>query len=111
MLASLRVFKSVGVRILPILATMWDVGPFCGVLGVYLIGSANMYYALGIWDFFESFLIIWRLVIVNDLNMYELEGVHNSGKMRLGEDGMFVLEPREKTQYYMIVRIMMVGLS
>merc|ERR1712113_535859 len=31
--------------------------------------------------------------------------------MTLGEDGVFVLQPREQTEYHMIVRFMMVGRS
>mmetsp|Transcript_27823 Transcript_27823/g.64862 ORF Transcript_27823/g.64862 Transcript_27823/m.64862 type:complete len:244 (-) Transcript_27823:180-911(-) len=106
----LRQIRSVGMRILPITTTMFDVGPFCLVLFVYLIGSVNMYYALGIKSFQDSAIMIYRLVVLGDLNLDEFEGVFAT-QMSLQDDGSILQTTSEKTEYYWAVRLLIVVVS
>jgi len=106
----LRQIRSVGVRILPITTTMFDVGPFCLVLCVYLIGSVNMYYALGVQSFQESAITIWRLVVLGDLDLNELEGVFPS-EFTLLDDGTIRQDESARTKYYWAVRVIVVTVS
>lgn len=110
LLISLRQLRTIGLRILPITTTMWDVGPFCGVLSVYIVGSVNMYYALGINNLGESFMLIYRIVVMGDVDLYELEGVFNPS-MRVGADGVISQSAPEQTEYYVVVRVMLVVIS
>merc|ERR1712079_232347 len=74
MLIYLRQIKVVGLHILPITSTMWDVGPFLLVLGVYVLASVNLLYALrNNYDPWECFLLIYRLVVLGDMDITELE--------------------------------------
>jgi hypothetical protein len=74
MLVHLRQFEVVGVRILPITSTMWDVGPFLLVLVVYVLASVNLLYALrNNYSSWECFLLIYRLVVMGDMDITELE--------------------------------------
>lgn len=73
-LAYLRQFEVIGVHILPITSTMWNVGPFLLVLGVYVAASVNMYYALrNGYSLGECFLLIYRLAVLGDFDLTELE--------------------------------------
>merc|ERR1719440_724614 len=69
LLFSLCQFQFAGQRILPITLTMLDVGPFVVVMGVCLVATANLYYALGIYGPIRSFVIIWRLIILDDVSI------------------------------------------
>eukprot|EP00928_Gymnodinium_smaydae_P033101 TRINITY_DN23808_c0_g1_i2.p1 TRINITY_DN23808_c0_g1~~TRINITY_DN23808_c0_g1_i2.p1 ORF type:complete len:684 (-),score=57.86 TRINITY_DN23808_c0_g1_i2:408-2459(-) len=114
LLMSLRLIESIGMRILPITTTMWDVGPFCAVLAVYLIGSANMYYSLGIHSFPRSFLIIYRMVVLGDVDLNEMENIWDSN-MELVDAGrnhsIIMQSVPESTEYYYVVRAFMLFIS
>eukprot|EP00928_Gymnodinium_smaydae_P058963 TRINITY_DN4217_c0_g5_i1.p1 TRINITY_DN4217_c0_g5~~TRINITY_DN4217_c0_g5_i1.p1 ORF type:complete len:933 (-),score=111.95 TRINITY_DN4217_c0_g5_i1:379-3177(-) len=113
LLMSLRLIESIGMRILPITTTMWDVGPFCAVLAVYLIGSANMYYALGIHSFPRCFLIIYRMVVLGDVDLNEMENVWGSDMHIEEVDGRTAIlqTVSASTEYYYVVRAMMLFIS
>jgi len=97
MLVYLQQFESVAVCTLPITSTMWDVGPFLGVMAVYLFASVNLFYALrNNYGLEECFILIYRLVVLGDFNLGELE--HKTKQVT-------------PTQYFHVVRIMLVGVS
>lgn len=110
LLISLRQLKSVGLRILPILNTMWDVGPFMGVLSVYLMGAVNLLYALGRHTLVDSFLIIYRLVVLGDMDLYELELGNNLLQLQV-ENGTANQMTPPPSEYYEVVRVLMVVVS
>eukprot|EP00928_Gymnodinium_smaydae_P011725 TRINITY_DN14299_c0_g2_i1.p1 TRINITY_DN14299_c0_g2~~TRINITY_DN14299_c0_g2_i1.p1 ORF type:complete len:929 (+),score=117.25 TRINITY_DN14299_c0_g2_i1:38-2824(+) len=110
LLVSLSTLKSVGLRILPITSTMLDIGPFCAVMGVYLVGSTNMYYALGIYNFPRCFLIIYRLVVMADVDPNELENVWPS-QMNLQDNGYISQSVSPGSEYYVVVRLMLIFFS
>eukprot|EP00928_Gymnodinium_smaydae_P039136 TRINITY_DN26803_c0_g4_i1.p1 TRINITY_DN26803_c0_g4~~TRINITY_DN26803_c0_g4_i1.p1 ORF type:complete len:966 (+),score=81.75 TRINITY_DN26803_c0_g4_i1:48-2945(+) len=113
LLMSLRLIESIGMRILPITTTMWSVGPFCAVLAVYLLGSANMYYALGIHSFTKCFLIVYRIVVLGDMDLYEMENVWGSNLEIVDDNGRTIIQQSVPvaTEYYYVVRAMMLFVS
>jgi len=73
-LTYLRQFEVIGRHILPITSTMLQVGPFLLVLGVYLLASTNLYWAFrNDYNVFECFLLIYRLAVLGDFDISELE--------------------------------------
>jgi len=97
MLVYLQQFEAIAVHTLPITSTMWDVGPFFGVMAVYLFASVNLFYALrNDYGLEECFMLIYRLVVLSDFDLAELE--HKTK------------EPTS-TPYFHVVRIMLVGVS
>jgi putative Mn2+ efflux pump MntP len=97
MLIYLRQYESIAVHTLPITTTMWNVGPFLLVMAVYVFASVNLFYGLeNGYGLEECFIIIYRLVVLGDFSLLELEN-------------RSVTEPR--TEYYHFVRVMVVGLS
>mmetsp|Transcript_105584 Transcript_105584/g.293983 ORF Transcript_105584/g.293983 Transcript_105584/m.293983 type:complete len:221 (-) Transcript_105584:138-800(-) len=110
LLFSLRQLESVGLKILPILTTMWDVKPFVGVLSLYFIGSVNMLYALGLHSLENAFLIIYRLVVLGDMDLNEWE---NQSTLRLEADlsGQLVQVIPEGTSFRVASRMMMIFVS
>jgi len=110
LLTSLRQIKVVGLRILPILYTMWDVKPFLAVLIMYIVASLNMYYALNIHTMEDTFLIIYRLTVLGDVNLYELENESNL-RLKAEEGGGLVQVSPPRTHYTLVVRVMMVFMS
>jgi len=110
LLISLRQLKSVGLSILPILSTIGDVVPFMGVLSVYIMGAVNMLYALGMHSLEDAFLIIYRLVVLGDMSLNELEG-KSAVNYFLNGDGLLVEYNTPRTEYREVVRIIMVFVS
>merc|ERR1712129_217347 len=88
---------TIAVHTLPITSTMWNVGPFLIVMAVYLFASVNLFYALcNNYGLEDCFILIYKLVVLGDLDLEELE--HKT-------------EQPGTTQYFHVVRIMVVGLS
>jgi len=107
-LFGLRIYQAVGVPMLPIIKCMWKIAPFCGVLVFYLCGVAHGYYTLDIREeTIESLMIVYRLGLLGDFDMDELEG--NEPKGELDAD-MFTIDADPSENYY-IARFMMVIVS
>lgn len=115
LLLKLCQFPLIGMRVGPIISTMLDIGPFCGVMAVAIMASCNGYYALGMYSWFDSFIIMYRLAVLGDFNAFELEnaGGHGSGidmLLQAGADNTdrsIVMSVAEQTQYYYVVRVML----
>jgi len=60
----------------PITMNMWNARPYVAVLLMYLAGCTTAYYSLGIKDLLDSFTLIFRIVVMGDLDMDEIEGYH-----------------------------------
>mmetsp|Transcript_27793 Transcript_27793/g.86505 ORF Transcript_27793/g.86505 Transcript_27793/m.86505 type:complete len:563 (+) Transcript_27793:2-1690(+) len=73
LLSSLRVVEAVGRRIAPMSTTIAEAGPFMVVLLCFLAGSISWYHTLGISQLFESGVILYRLVMLGDIDPYEME--------------------------------------
>lgn len=114
----MRQLRHVGVHILPIITTMWDVGPFLAVLAVYMLGSVNMYYSITTYDLWECFILIYRLVVLGDMELWEMENVYGPRMFINTADftgpavqSEIFQDLPEKTPYYDVVRLMMVVIS
>lgn len=68
-LVSLGQFRGVGVRILPLLSTIWDLGPLLAVVAVYLAGSANLLYCLNVPVLSDAVLFTYRLAVTRDVDL------------------------------------------
>jgi len=113
LLVCARQVKSVGMRILPITSTMWDIGPFCAVLMVYLFGATNMYYSLDIHNsLWDCFLIIYRMVALADFTFPEIEGVLHTPELSIAADNATIHQAaREPTEYREVLQVMIVALT
>merc|ERR1719362_919056 len=73
-LVYLRQIRSIGIQILPIMQTMWDIIPFLLVFTLYMLATINMFYALKTgWDLEKCAELIYRLVVLGDADLKELE--------------------------------------
>jgi len=75
-LYALTSFRAFGLSIIPILHTMLDIGPFFTVLMFFMFGLVHGYTALcvpGI-SIAESGLIVYRLGLLGDIDVEELDG-------------------------------------
>merc|ERR1711968_345783 len=59
--------------VLPIINTMLEIGPFCGVMGVCIFAASNLYYAFDHYDAFDSFIVMYRLAVLGDFDLEEME--------------------------------------
>mmetsp|Transcript_12237 Transcript_12237/g.28529 ORF Transcript_12237/g.28529 Transcript_12237/m.28529 type:complete len:1107 (+) Transcript_12237:52-3372(+) len=110
-LYALRAVRGIGLRILPIMTTMWEVGPFTGVLFMYLCGFVNMYYAFGLQDLVDSFVSIFQIVIMGEVDLAELEATQSLARVHLDRNStLSVIEDVDagRSPYYYIVRAMLV---
>merc|ERR1719476_304032 len=63
-LVYLRQIRVIGIQILPITQTMWDMGPFLLVFSLYFLASVNMFYALNTgYSFLDCFMQIYQMVV------------------------------------------------
>jgi len=69
-----------------------------------------MYYALGIYSFPRCFLIIYRLVVMADVDPSEMENVWPS-RMKLQPDGAVKEFMSLASEYYVVVRLMLIFIS
>lgn len=97
--------RSIGMRILPIMITLQDVGPFCGVVLVYLLAATNAYYSLGLKTGIQAFIIIFRITFLGDVDLNELEAVSSSS--RVLEDQTIQTTPPESSQYHEVCVVFM----
>merc|ERR1712032_356190 len=64
-LVYLRQIRVIGIQILPITQTMWDMGPFLLVFSLYFLASVNMFYALNTGhSFVQCFMQVYQLVVL-----------------------------------------------
>jgi len=73
-LDQIRLIEAVGLRVLPITTTMFSAVPFTCVLLLYLLGAANMYFAIDIdsRDFMECFIQMYHLTVLGEVDMDRL---------------------------------------
>jgi len=96
MLFELCQFRLIGMHILPIMATMKDIWPFFLVLSMCTGAVFNLYYAFGLHSLEDSFLLIYRLAVLGDFNLNELD-------VRFATTG--------DKDYYFVVRLLLVLVS
>jgi len=97
-------FKHVGMHVLPIVDTMQEVGPFSAVVGVCIIASSNLYYAFGQYDAFDSFMLMYRLAVLGDADLNQLE---NAGGGCSGGGKRSLLDSQADTgDYYFVTRVL-----
>lgn len=77
LLASLRQYKLVGLRILPILEAMLEVGPITFVLAIFVLATASCFYTFGFNDFASSFVMSYRMGVLGDFSLAELMYGHS----------------------------------
>jgi len=108
----LRQIKAIGIQILPITQAMWDIVPFLIVLSIYLLATVNMFFALNNGHSFgDCFLLIYRLVVLGEADVSELE---NQDAPQVTVDlmtGDVVQSDSARTSNFIVVRIMMVVAS
>jgi len=105
-LYALRCIKTFGLPMLPILRAMRDINAFCFVLLFVLFGFSHTYYTLGIHqDISSAFNAVYRLGVLGDFDLQELEGVDP----HFGVDGntMMPVDP-DKTSMFYVVRVFMI---
>merc|ERR1719506_1634811 len=75
----LRGFEMFGPRILPIVSAIWDTAGFIIVTSFVVGGAVHAFYVLGTRDypspFYAAFLTVYRLAVLGDFDMFELEGL------------------------------------
>ncbi|CAK0792425.1 unnamed protein product [Prorocentrum cordatum] len=72
-LYSLRVLKVIGKPMLPILNSMQNMSAFLLVVVFWLGGFSHMYYACGLSQPFSSFMTVFRLAMLGDFELEEME--------------------------------------
>jgi len=108
-LVYLRQIKAIAIQILPITQTMWDIVPFLFVFSLYFIATVNMFYALKTGHSFgDCFMLIYKLVVLGDGDLSELENVAPPQlKFDLGTGEVLQTDPQQ-TDNFLVVRVMMV---
>merc|ERR1719424_273928 len=100
-LYSLRIYQVLGVPMLPIINAMGQIAPSCGVLLFYLCGFAHGYYTLDIKeDTIESLMVVYRLGLLGDFDMDEMEGVQPAGQLGGVGDNTFTIDGDPSENYY-----------
>lgn len=100
-LSDLRAFPRFGVTLLPIVYSILDVGNFCAVLLLYIFGFGHAYAALAVpgHDLTTAFMIAYRLGMLADFELDELEG-KDGGCQAEDDEGL--------GDYYHIMRVLSV---
>jgi hypothetical protein len=111
LLVALRQVKAVGLRILPIMDTMLDVGPFSIVLAVYMLAATSAYYALGRYDFLSCFIILYKMAVMSEVDLYEFEGVYNPSMRVVNSTGVIEQVMPSRTEYWLVTRLIMLIIS
>eukprot|EP00931_Biecheleriopsis_adriatica_P023768 TRINITY_DN14940_c0_g1_i6.p1 TRINITY_DN14940_c0_g1~~TRINITY_DN14940_c0_g1_i6.p1 ORF type:complete len:909 (+),score=105.95 TRINITY_DN14940_c0_g1_i6:254-2728(+) len=111
MVSLTRTSRAVGVSILPIITTMFDIGSFCCVLVIMLCGLTNLYYALGLYDLLDSFMLMYRLAVVLDADQSQLQGNHS--QLQQGNHSQLQGNPDTPVHdmYYYAIRYAYVAVS
>ena len=92
---ALRATERFGPRILPIIRALKDTLPFLLVVSFTIAAFTHAYFVLVIEegaqlvDVFTSFMLVFRLGILNDFDMGELEGSSPALSARLGHGSAF----------------------
>jgi hypothetical protein len=86
-------------------------GPFAVITVVCIMGSANLYYALGIYSIGESFVRMWRMIIMMESDVHDLEK-RPLARMYLADDNRTIHHTYAKqTEDYLGVVILLVILT
>merc|ERR1712070_226093 len=83
--------RSIGVRILPILFTLREIGPFSAVMLVFLLAATNTYFALDIHDFVKSFFVVYLTTFLGETDLDEVEGVDPTSRVQ--SSGEVLVDP------------------
>jgi len=111
-LVDLRQIEAVGIEILPITDTMWDIGPFLLVFSVYFLASVNMFYALNTGhSFIQCFMQVYQLVVLGSGNSATLANT-DAPKMTMDliTGAVFHSAPPEAGNLF-VVRVMLIFVS
>jgi len=116
LLLELCQFPTVGLRILPIMSTVLDIGPFCAVMVICIVASANLYYAFGLYDELDSFIIIYRLAVLADFDLDEIEkrygtNMHVVTGNHASNLNQVIMSTAGRTPHYVIVRVVLLLVS
>jgi len=96
MIYTLRTNLVVGTAIMSILSSMMTCLPFVIVLFSFICGVWNLYLAFGILNPADSLSVVWRMIVLGDIDLWEMDGL--SG----------VLEPAKYDDVYYLIRVFMV---
>jgi len=118
LLRQLRNQETVGLRVLPVTVTLMEAGPFCLVLIAVLLATSSFYYALGIHNFSDCFIILFQLFALGETDLMGMENLMGPTMKLPAWDawrGRGELEITQelpaRTQYYWLLRVMFVTLS
>lgn len=75
MIYTLRTNLTVGTAIMSILSSMMTCLPFVIVLFSFICGVWNLYLAFGILNPPDSLSVVWRMVVLGDLDLWEMDGL------------------------------------
>merc|ERR1712129_183489 len=107
----LRQIKVIGIAILPITQTMWDISPFLLVFSLYFLATVNMFYALNTGHSFgDIFMLVFHLVLLGDGDASTLENTETQMAVDLST-GAVLQTDSPVTDNFIIVRLMMVFAS
>jgi predicted nucleic acid-binding Zn ribbon protein len=109
-LVNLSTFRPIGIAVLPIIETIFDIGPFLFVLLMFMLGATNMYYALNLYSIENAFILVYRAVTLGDVNLLEWERVpaeFAEAEIVNGSNPVLEVTPEATANFY-IVRLFMV---
>merc|ERR1712032_107975 len=111
-LVYLRQIEVVGVQILPITQTMWDMGPFLLVFSLYFAASVNMFYALNTGHtFMQCFMQVYQLVVLGNAEASDLANADDPQVTVDLISGAVLQSDPPDAQYLLVVRIMLIFVS
>ena len=77
MIYTLRTNRIVGTAIMSILSSMMTCLPFVIVLFSFICGVWNLYLAFGILNPPDSLSVVWRMIVLGDIDLWEMDGLPN----------------------------------
>jgi len=106
-LDQLRLIKAIGLRVLPIKTAMRSVGPFSGVLLIYLLGATNLYFALAIdtqdYHFMRCLMKVYHLAVIGEFEISELSGASDL-RFVAAADGSLQEAEADPAEYHWVMQ-------
>merc|ERR1719359_845542 len=83
---------------------------------ICIVASANLYYAFGLYDELDSFIIIYRLAVLADFDLNEMEKRYGTNEHVVTGGHVSKLNPvittsASRTPLYVIVRVVLLLVS
>jgi len=96
MIYTLRTNRIVGTAIMSILSSMMTCLPFVIVLFSFICGVWNLYLAFGTLNPPDSLSVVWRMIVLGDIDLWEMDGLSS------------VLQSARYDDVYYLIRVFMV---